>query len=98
MRKALSMVLAIVLTMPFLSLLSGAMAEKTLYADMPVEWAVNYDPRTDASDLVPESDNKALPFFSDGADTPYTFYTFLNSNQRAVYNTVKENRLKARLM
>lgn len=66
------------------------MTEKTLYADMPVEWAVSYDPRTDASDLVPESDNKALPFFSDGADTPYTFYTFLNSNQRAVYNTVKE--------
>ena len=84
------MVFAIVLTMPFLSLLSGAMTEKTLYADMPVEWAVSYDPRTDASDLVPESDNKALPFFSDGADTPYTFYTFLNSNQRAVYNTVKE--------
>lgn len=90
LRKALSMVFAIVLTMPFLSLLSGAMTEKTLYADMPVEWAVSYDPRTDASDLVPESDNKALPFFSDGADTPYTFYTFLNSNQRAVYNTVKE--------
>ena len=84
------MVFAIVLTMPFLSLLSGAMTEKTLYADMPVEWAVSYDPRTDASDLVPESDNKALPFFSDGADTPYTFYTFLNVNQRAVYNTVKE--------
>ena len=39
------------------------MTEKTLYADMPVEWAVSYDPRTDASDLVPESDNKALPFF-----------------------------------
>ena len=84
------MVFAVVLTMPFLSLISGAMTEKTLYADMPVEWAVSYDPRTDASDLVPESDNKALPFFSDGADTPYTFYTFLNSNQRAVYNTVKE--------
>ncbi len=50
------MVFAIVLTMPFLSLLSGAMTEKTLYADMPVEWAVSYDPRTDASDLVPESD------------------------------------------
>ncbi len=47
------MVFAIVLTMPFLSLLSGAMTEKTLYADMPVEWAVSYDPRTDASDLVP---------------------------------------------
>lgn len=31
------MVFAIVLTMPFLSLLSGAMTEKTLYADMPVE-------------------------------------------------------------
>ena len=62
MRKALSMVFAVVLTMPFLSLLSGAMTEKTLYADMPVEWAVSYDPRTDASDLVPESDNKALPF------------------------------------
>ncbi len=90
MRKALSMVFAIVLTVPFLSLVSGAMTEKTLYADTPVEWAVSYDPRTDASDLVPESDNKALPFFSDGADTPYTFYTFLNSNQRGVYNTVKE--------
>ena len=90
LRKALSVFLATVLTVPFLSLVSGAMTEKTLYADMPVEWAVSYDPRTDASDLVPESDNKALPFFSDGADTPYTFYTFLNSNQRAVYNTVKE--------
>ena len=52
------MVFAIVLTMPFLSLVSGAMTEKTLYADTPVEWAVSYDPRTDASDLVPESDNK----------------------------------------
>lgn len=52
------MVFAIVLTMPFLSLVSGAMTEKTLYADMPVEWAVSYDPRTDASDLVPESDIK----------------------------------------
>lgn len=56
--------------------LIGGNDRKTLYADMPVEWAVSYDPRTDASDLVPESDNKALPFFSDGADTPYTFYTF----------------------
>ena len=26
----------------------------------------------------------------DGADTPYTFLYILNSNQRAVYNTVKE--------
>lgn len=69
------MVFAIVLTMPFLSLLSGAMTEKTLYADMPVEWAVSYDPRTDASDLVPESDNKALPFFSDGAAV-YLLYIF----------------------
>ena len=84
------MFLATVLTVPFLSLVSGALTEKTLYADMPVEWAVSYDPRTDASDLISASDNKALPFFSDGADTPYTFYTFLNSNQRAVYNTVKE--------
>ena len=38
------MVFAIVLTVPFLSLVSGAMTEKTLYADTPVEWAVSYDP------------------------------------------------------
>lgn len=92
------MVFAIVLTMPFLSLLSGAMTEKTLYADMPVEWAVSYDPRTDASDLVPESDNKALPFFSDGADTPYTFYTFLNSTNERFITRSKKSCLKARLM
>lgn len=90
LKKALSVVLAVILTVPFLSLVSGALNEKTLYADMPAEWAVSYDPRTDVSDLVRESENKALPFLSDGADTPYTFYTFLNSNQKAVYNALKE--------
>ena len=87
MKKLLVFLAVLLLLLPNGVLCVGAISE----APVKVTWelgytqAVQFDPRTAISNTVNHAVT-AAPLYGEHADTPYTFYTYLNQWQKDVYN------------
>lgn len=97
MKKILCLLLSVCLVFSVVSFGASAFAANDTESDLAfvslgtVE-SLEYDPTT----KVEASHNSvsAVPFYSNGTAQPFTFYTQLNENQKAVYNSILADPLK----
>lgn len=86
MKKTISILLTFVLlSSGVLSLCAAAETPTEITVDMGYVEAVQFDPRTAILNTANHAVT-AAPFYGENADTPYTFYAYLNQWQKDVYN------------
>lgn len=81
-----------VLSLGASALASGEKQPDLAYATIGSADALDYDPTTHVE--APQNSAAAVPFYSNGAAQPFTFYAQLNENQKAVYNSILADPLK----
>lgn len=97
MKKILCLLLSVSLLFSVLSLGASALVPTAAQPDLTfvslgtVE-SLEYDPTTSVE--AAHNSVSAVPFYSNGAAQPFTFYAQLNENQKAVYNSILADPLK----
>ena len=96
MKKFISIMTVVLLLLSSVSLCASAVEQSLVPSVQPLDpvASVSFDP--DHSVTVPQisrPDSFSANLFNTG-DTPYTFYSFLDANQKAVYNTILSNPLQ----
>lgn len=95
MKRLISLILSMLILTLTASISASALTSGTGVGLIEGISKIDYDPTTYIEPVKNQNDTysyKADEFYaSANYDMPYMFYSFLNSNQKAVYNTIKAN-------
>lgn len=95
MKRLISLILSMLILTLNASISASALTSGTGVGLIEGISKIDYDPTTYIEPVKNQNDTysyKADEFYaSANYDMPYMFYSFLNSNQKAVYNTIKAN-------
>ena len=97
MKKILCLLLSVCMLFSVVSFGASALAAKDTepdltFASLGTVESLEYDPTTKLE--TTHNSVSAVPFYSNGTAQPFTFYTQLNENQKAVYNSILADPLK----
>lgn len=97
MKKILCLLLSVSLLFSVLSLGASALAPGEKQTDLTFVTvgsvdALDYDPTTHVE--ATQNSVAAIPFYTNGAAQPFTFYAQLNNNQKALYDSILADPLK----
>lgn len=95
MKRLISLILSMLMLTLIVSISTSALTSGTGIGQIEGISKIDYDPTTYIEPVKNQNDTysyKADKFYSSAnCDMPHMFYSFLNSNQKAIYNTIKAN-------